>query len=304
MLPVITISTNTDYNRDLVRDSFTILKFKKEKHSIEKCVIIGSEEEKKIIDSRGTPVPAPTLVPTATSAPVPVSVATDSDNKELFIGDIVKCLTANGSMEYKINKITKTKTGLFQLTLTKDKDTVKSISNLCTKIDKFTVSEPATTSSAPAPTPAPALELKNTSNTKQPLPMISTTDKTNDLTKMTMIIKNNSEMPFVEQSNKFNNAYDYTDYTDYTYGMAYHLNNLLDMPLYTNSNYKYIFDNYENMNSVVPSIEIIAPVPIVEEPITFDFGDYPVAISTRDIWKQKYFKYKQKYLRLRMKNKN
>jgi hypothetical protein len=48
-MPVITISTNTDLGRDLVRDSFTILKFVEEFNpDIQGCVEEGSEDEDRI----------------------------------------------------------------------------------------------------------------------------------------------------------------------------------------------------------------------------------------------------------------
>jgi hypothetical protein len=48
-IPVITISTNTDFGRDLIRDSFTILKFVEEFNpDIQGCVEEGSEDEDRI----------------------------------------------------------------------------------------------------------------------------------------------------------------------------------------------------------------------------------------------------------------
>lgn len=51
-IPVITISTNTDFGRDLTRDSFTILKFIEEFNpEIQGCVEANSEDERTMKDS-------------------------------------------------------------------------------------------------------------------------------------------------------------------------------------------------------------------------------------------------------------
>ena len=60
ILPVITLSTNTDYNRNLSKDSFAILKYNKDNDdTIDKCVIAGSLEEQSLKAIRQTRLPPP-----------------------------------------------------------------------------------------------------------------------------------------------------------------------------------------------------------------------------------------------------
>jgi hypothetical protein len=54
-MPVLTLSTNTDYGRDLKRDSFAILKFIEDNDIINNCVEIDSEDEKFVHSIRGLP---------------------------------------------------------------------------------------------------------------------------------------------------------------------------------------------------------------------------------------------------------
>ena len=76
LLPVITISTNTDLGRDLTRDSFTILKFIEEFNSdIQGCVEENSDSESIIKANirRGFSVPvAVSVAPIPTPIPTPI----------------------------------------------------------------------------------------------------------------------------------------------------------------------------------------------------------------------------------------
>lgn len=99
-ITVVTISTNTDYNRNLDRDSFTILKFIKNNIPTQKCVNIGSSEETQIkeeikklklpvvsepvIVSTAAPATKSTPVPTAAPTPVP-SVSSKTTISKKFI---------------------------------------------------------------------------------------------------------------------------------------------------------------------------------------------------------------------------
>jgi len=83
-ITIVTISTNTDYERNLNRDSFTILKFIKNNKAIQKCVNIGSPEEtqiKKEIKKLIMPIVSD---PASVPAPVP-SVSSKTTISKKFI---------------------------------------------------------------------------------------------------------------------------------------------------------------------------------------------------------------------------
>ena len=83
-IPVITISTNTDYGRNLVRDSFTILKFKEEfDPETQGCVDENSEDEIKIQENIKKLFSSKTL-PTASST----TKHDDLDTLDLTSGDL------------------------------------------------------------------------------------------------------------------------------------------------------------------------------------------------------------------------
>ena len=104
-ITVVTISTNTDYERNLNRDSFSILKFIKKNISTQKCVNIGSPEETQIKEeikklimpvisvpvtspvtaTTSTPVSATTSTPVTATISAPVTVPVPSVSSKTTI---------------------------------------------------------------------------------------------------------------------------------------------------------------------------------------------------------------------------